>query len=132
MATAANHYVLDGIGILGTIDTTSFGGGPLVSLEVDGIKVQDAELEQTARGFEVSGIVSAVPDDRTVSVTVLVPAVNISASESVTFSGLAVVTTALQSFAPGLLTGALHEYAARPVAGTAQVVESLAPRQPGC
>ena len=127
MATSeANHYVLEGGGVTGTVDTTSFGGPPQLNVEVDGTVLQGPTLEQTARGLEVTGVVSAIPDDRTVSATIFLPRVNIGEEPSVAFSGIALVTTALQSFGgPNLLTGPVHSYAVRPVAGTAQSVDFL-------
>jgi hypothetical protein len=128
MATSeANHYVLEGGGVTGTVDTTSFGGAPQLNVEVDGTSLQDPTLEETARGLEVTGVLSVIPDDRTVSATVFLPRVNIGDAPSVAFSGIALVTTALQSFGgPNLVSGAVHSYAVRPVAGTAQSVEFLA------
>jgi hypothetical protein len=128
MATSeANHYVLEGGGVTGTVDTTSFGGGPQLDVAVDGTALQGPTLEETPRGLEVTGVLSAIPDDRTISATLFLPRVNVGEDPSVAFSGIALVTTALQSFGgPNLLSGAVHSYAVRPVAGTAQAVEFVA------
>jgi hypothetical protein len=53
MATSeANHYVLEGGGVTGTVDTTSFGGAPQLNVEVDGTALQGPTLEEKFLRFE--------------------------------------------------------------------------------
>jgi hypothetical protein len=126
MATEANHFTFEGNEISGSLDTSTITGGTQASIRVDGTDVNDVTIERTSRGFEVSGIVSQIPDDRTISVTVFVPAVNIDQNRAAIFAGVALVTTARQSFGgPGLVVGAIHSYDVRPVAGQASTVQSL-------
>jgi hypothetical protein len=129
----ANHYSISGVGILGTVDTSSITGKPVASLEVDGTSVPDLTLNETERGLEVSGIVSAIPDDRTEHVTVFLPGVGVEGNSAMTWTGIALVTTALQSLGgPSRIGGARHDYAVRPVGGTAERVEFLAENSPDC
>jgi hypothetical protein len=126
MATTleANHYTLTGIGIRGSVDTSSITGRPLASVEVDGVEVPSPVVDVTERGIEVAGVVSAVPDDRTVSVLLFLPRLNLEHCESATWSGVALLTTSLQSIGgPQLVRGATHDYAVRPLAGTAEAVQ---------
>jgi hypothetical protein len=133
VTSEANHYSISGVGIRGTVDTSSFTGKPAASLEVDGTSVDDPTLNETERGLEVSGIVSAIPDDRTEYVTVFVPRVGVDDGSATTWTGVALVTTALQSFGgPSLISGARHDYVVRPVGGTAERVEFLADNSRDC
>ena len=129
----ASHYSISGVGIHGTVDTSSITGKPVASLEVDGTSVPELTLNETERGLEVSGIVSAIPDDRTEYVTVFLPRVGVEDNSAMPWTGLALVTTALQSLGgPRLIGGARHDYAVRPVGGTAESVEFLADNGPDC
>lgn len=119
----ANHYVLTG-GVTGTVDTTSITGRPIVSIEVDGTAVADAELRQTPLGLEVSGLVEQVPDLKTVTVTILLPTVRLQFGEQLACAGVALLTTTRTSIAPQILEGALQTYEVRPVAATASIVIS--------
>jgi hypothetical protein len=129
----ANHYSISGIGIHGAVDTSSISGEPVASLEVDGTPVPHLSFNDTERGLEVSGVVSAVPDNKTEYVTVFLPRVGVEDNAAVTWTGLALITTALQSFAgPSLIGGARHDYAVRPVGGTAEKVDFLADEGADC
>jgi hypothetical protein len=133
VTSEANHYSISGVGIRGAVDTSSISGKPVASLEIDGTSVPDLTLDDTERGLEVSGVVSAIPDDRTEYVTVFLPRVGVEDNSAATWTGLALVTTALQSLGGlRLVGGARHEYAVRPVGGTAERVEFLANKGREC
>lgn len=120
---AANHYEAAGAGIRLVVDTTGFGGKPVVSLDVDGRPVEGAMLSQTSQGLTVEGVVDEVPDRDTTLVRVLLPRVNV-AGEPLTFSGFVTLTTSRTSIGgPGLVLGAVQLYDLRPIAGTASVVD---------
>ena len=122
-STQANHYVVTGDGISGTIDTSSFSGQPVVGIEVDGETLQDAELREAAIGIEVSGIVRAVPDLETVRASIVVPRVNVGEG-ACPFVGVALLTTIRTTIGgPRLVDGSLELYTVRPIGGTAEAVQ---------
>ena len=121
-STQANHYVVIGDGISGTIDTSSISGQPVVGLEVDGESLQDPELRETPLGLEASGIVRSIPDLETVRATVIVPRMNVDGG-ACPFVGVALLTSIRTSIGgPRLVDGALELYTLRPVGGTAEAV----------
>ena len=76
-STQANHYVVTGDGISGTINTSGINGQPVIELEIDGAPLPDPELRDVTLGIQVSGVVSTIPDLETVKATILVPHVNV-------------------------------------------------------
>lgn len=120
----ANHFEISGKGVHGVIDTAGLTGRPVVSVEVDGHRVSNAELRVTPIGVEVSAMVSAVPDGYTVQLRLVLPEVGVD-GEPVPFAGFAVLATALTSIGgPHLVDGPRHLYELRPLSGTASVVDS--------
>jgi hypothetical protein len=114
---AANHFELAGKGISGVVHTV----GPAISLQVDGTSVDGATLAKTDFGYEISGLVDSVPDAFDVIIRLTFPQVNLN-GPAVTFTGFAVLVRARTSIGgPGLVTGELHLYEIRPIAGTASV-----------
>lgn len=122
--TQANHYVVTGSGVELVVDTSGFGGRPVVGLEVDGTAVPAAVLSQTSHGLVVEGVVEEVDDGDSVLARLHLPSVNV-ADGAVTVAGFALLTRSRSSIGgPGLVEGPLHLYDLRPLAGTADVVES--------
>jgi len=120
----ADHYVLIGKGIDAVVDTAGMSGTAVVSLSVDGQKIADPSCASTQDGLVIEGMVKVVPDSHSIDIRLTIPEVNQSEAH-VTFTGFAVLTTALTSIGgPGLVPGALHLYEIRPVAGTASRVTS--------
>ena len=120
----ANHYVVTGGGIEAVVDTTSISGRPVASLTVDGTAIADPSFAVTARGIVVDGVVETVPDSHTVGICLTIPEVNLS-EPVVTFAGYAALTTALTTIGgTTLVSGSLHVYELRPMAGTASAAES--------
>jgi len=120
----ANHFVLTGKGIDAVVDTTSKSGRPVVSLTVDGLRVDDPLFAITSRGIVVEGTVETVPDSHTLEICLSFPEVNL-AEDAVTFAGYAALTKELTSIGgPNLLSGPLHLYELRPLAGAASEVVS--------
>jgi len=120
----ANHYVLIGKGIDAVVDTAGISGTAVISLSVDGQQIVDPSFASTQHGVVIEGVVEVVPDSHSIVIRLTIPEVNQS-EEYVTFTGFAVLTTALTSIGgPGLVPGALHLYEIRPVAGTASRVAS--------
>jgi hypothetical protein len=119
----ANHYLVAGSEIEGTIDTSSVSGRPSVDLRINGQSLQDPEFGNTEQGIEVSGLIALVTDTHSVHLRLLVPAINVG-TEPVPFAGLAVLTTARSSIGgPALVDGPRQFYEIRPVGGTAEAVE---------
>jgi hypothetical protein len=119
----ANHYVLVG-SIDGIVDTSGLGGEPSVNIRLDGKPLNNAELREGDSGIEVTALVEQVPDLRTVRLRLIIPRVNVGADATV-FGGVALVTTELTTVdGPHLVEGPLHLYDVRPVAGTADAVET--------
>jgi hypothetical protein len=149
----ANRYELSGSGIEGSVDTSSFGGGPVVNLTLDGEPVENAEFNRTSEGIEVTATTRVVPDGWTTSLRLVLPDVNLAGPEDQAaggevqvedgagdgdaapdsydsglagdqVGGYAVVVTARTSIGgPGLVRGALQLYDVRQVTATASVVD---------
>jgi hypothetical protein len=121
--TPANHYVLVG-SIDGIVDTSGPGGRPAVNIQLDGTPLENAELRDGDDGIEVTALVEQVPDLRTVRLRLILPRVNVG-SEATVFSGVALITTGLTTIGgPHLVEGPLHLYDVRPVAGTAEAIQT--------
>jgi hypothetical protein len=122
---SANHFTLAGGGIKGTVDTTSFTGGPAIDITVDGQQVTGASLADTENGFEVTAVVEQVPDSRTVRLVLLVPHVNLVDGKPKRFTGVGILATARTTIGgEPLVDGVVHRYDVRSVNGTAEVVDS--------
>jgi hypothetical protein len=119
----ANQYVVVGNGVDGTIEASSVGGMPSVSIRVDDKVLVSPEYRDTELGVEVTGVIERVPDSHTVHLRLVVPRI-IVAAEPVPFAGVALLTTACTPFSPSLPTGSVHRYEIRPVGGRADAVES--------
>jgi hypothetical protein len=121
--TPANHYVLVG-SIDGIIDTSGPGGQPVVSIRLDGTPLENAELRDGDDGIEVTALVEQVPDLRTVRLRLIIPRVNV-VTGATPFSGVALIITGLTTIGgPQLVEGPLQLYDVRPVAGTAEAVQT--------
>jgi hypothetical protein len=121
----ANHFELNGKGISAVVDTPGLAGGAtVIALDVNGIPIDDATLDVSPFGNEITALIESAPDGFDVYLRLTFPQVNVDRS-AVTFTGLAVLATALTTIGgPGLVRGALHRYEIRPIAGTASVVQS--------
>jgi hypothetical protein len=120
----ANHFVVSGAGIDGSIDITSVSGEGLVSITVDGRPLRAPSLDTTREGIVVRAIHEEDPDSHTLVVMVTIPQVNIDSGPQ-TGAGFAVLTTARTSIGgPGLVSGLLQLFELRPLTVTASIVES--------
>ena len=121
---SANHYIVSGAGVDGTVDIDSVSGQGLVSLTVDGRALRAPSLDTTRQGIEVRAIHEEVPDDHTLVVTITIPQVNLDSGPQ-TGAGFAVLTTARTSLGgPDLVSGPLHLFELRPLSVTASIVQS--------
>ncbi len=122
--STANHYVVSGAGIDGTVDLDGIAGGSVVSITVDDRALRAPSLNTTREGIVVRAIHEEVPDSHTLVVSVVIPQVNVD-GESVASAGFAVLTTERTSIAgPNLVSGPIQLFETRPLAVTASVVES--------
>lgn len=120
----ANHLVVSGAGIEGTVDLTSVSGENAVSLSVDGEEMHAPRLETTREGIVVRAIHEEIPDSHTVVVTITIPQINLD-SEPQAGAGFAVLATVRTSMGgPGLVSGPLQLYDIRPLAVTGSIIES--------
>lgn len=121
--TPANHYDLVG-SIDGIVDTSGLGGEPVVNIRLDGKPLENAELRDGDDGIEVIALVDQVPDLRTVRLRLIIPRVNVGAGATV-FAAVGLVTTEFTTIGgPDLVEGPLQLYDVRPVAGTADAVQT--------
>jgi hypothetical protein len=121
---SANHFTLAGGGVKGTVDTTSFTGGPAIDITVDGEKAVDPSLVDTQNGFEVSAVLEQVPDSHTVRLTLLLPHVNLTGNPR-RFTGVGILTTARTTIGgESLVDGVVHRYDVRTVSGTADAIDA--------
>jgi hypothetical protein len=120
----ANHYVLVG-SIDGIVDTSGVGGAHTVNIRLDGNPLENAVLRDGDDGIEVTALVEQVPDLRSVRLRLILPRVNVGVDATV-FAGVGLLTTELTTVGgPQLVEGPLHLYDVRPVAGTADAVETI-------
>jgi hypothetical protein len=122
---SANHYVFEGRGMTGTVDTTSDAGTPMASVSVDGVDATDVDVQPApGLGVMVRGDLGGIADGPRRAVTVVVPEVNLSGDVE-RFWGLAVIVTTQSSIGgPALVQGALQSYEPREISGTASAVMS--------
>jgi hypothetical protein len=135
----ANHFVLAGGEVQITYDTTGFAGEPQLTyrgpigvgpiderpIESRTIVGDEISTEQTSIGRLITVYLDAMPDAATFFLTLLLPDFNpmVLGAAPVSFATLAMLTTLRTTIAgPGLLEGALQEYVAVPLEGTAEFV----------
>jgi hypothetical protein len=137
----ANHFVLAGGAVRITYDTTGEAGeprltyhgpigfGPLDERPLDSRTIVGDEIqeERSALGRRITVYLDAAPDAATFYLTLLLPEFNPRGlgSAPASFATLAILTTLLTTIAgPGLLDGALQEFEAVALEGTAEFVTS--------
>jgi hypothetical protein len=124
-------YTLNGDGVEVEYATTTFAGethltyrGPAGDLDFSGDQVDI--VDSVEFGKLVTVMIEAVPDGWTLHLTLLLPEINlIGSNEPTPFATLAIVTKRLTTIAgPGLIEGAIREYEALELQGTASFVVS--------
>jgi len=121
-----NLFVIKGIGIEITYSTSSFGGPPLLTykdrqrtLTFQGDEIRELESEI---GQQVTVIIEQIPDLRTVTFTLLLPAINLDEPET-RFRTIGIIATHRTSIGgPDLVKGALQTYRLKELRGTAQLI----------
>lgn len=127
-AIEPNLYELSGYGVEVTYSTTSIDGSPRLHFR-EGERNLDFAGEQiqtraTDLGTEVTVTLEVIPDLRTVTVTLLVPAINLGTGVQVAFATAAIETTNHTSIGgPALIVGPLQTYRVIQLDGTAKRVD---------
>jgi hypothetical protein len=120
----ANHYVFEGNGISGVVDTASLDGRPTASVTVDGSGVNDFTIEHGKLGWSATAGLGGQPDRYTRSVTLLMPGVR-SDGGAEAFEGLAILVTRRTGLDGGRsIKGPIESYEVRTIGGRASVVHS--------
>lgn len=123
-----NHYELGCAGVELTYSTTSFDGSARFSFR-DTERKLDFSGEQirtraTELGTEVTVTVEVIADLRTVTLTLLVPAINLGAETEVQVTTATIETTNHTTIGgPKLITGPLQTYRVIELRGTAKSVQ---------
>jgi hypothetical protein len=112
-----------------TFATSDISGVPSLTYrhraEVRTFRGSDIRFLNSEIGVLITVTLEAVPDLKTVTLTVLIPAVNVAASRAATIETHAFRTTARTSIAgPRLLDGQLHVYEAMKLSGRAVAAAS--------
>jgi hypothetical protein len=121
-----NLFELKGPGIEVTYSTSSFSGQPIftykdrkVSLTFQGEEIRRLE---TDTGPQVTVTLEQIPDLLTLTLTLLLPAINLEGTEC-PFQTYAIITTHKTSIGgPDLVKGALQTYRVKALKGMARLV----------
>ncbi len=121
-----NHFELKGTGIEVTYSTSSFSGQPqltykdkkrILTFQGEEIRQLDSEI-----GLQVTVTLEQVPDLRTETLTLILPAINLEVTE-IPFQTNAIITTHRTSIGgPDLVKGVLQTYRIKTLKGTARMV----------
>jgi len=129
MADAApNMYELACADVLVTYSTSSIDGTPRFSFQDadDNLSASGPEIgtRPTDLGSEVTVTLDAIPDDRTVTLTLLIPGVNLGDASEASVDTVLIETTNRTSIGgPRLLDGQLQTYRTTMLHGTARLVD---------
>lgn len=123
-----NLYELSCDGVTVTYSTSSFDGSPRLSFQDTernlNFSGEEIGTQATALGTEVTVTLEAIPDAQTVTLTLLVPGINLGQEQEVEFATVAIETTNLTTIGgPALITGPLQTYRVIELTGTARSVQ---------
>jgi len=123
-------YELSCNGVVLTYSTSSITGSARFSFRDSQREVNASGTEirtnSTALGTEVTVTLEVVPDLRTVTITLLVPDINLGKQSEMDFETVAIETTQHTSIGgPGLVVGSLLTYRVIALHGTAKNVDFL-------
>ena len=121
-----NLFELRGGGIKVTYSTSSFDGKPQLTYEDQKVSLtfQGEEIRSldTEIGLQLTVTLGQIPDLQTVTLTLILPMINLQGNEG-RFRTQAIVTTHRTSIGgPDLVKGPLQLYRVRPLRGIARVV----------
>lgn len=125
----ANRFVLKGEGLEVTYDETTFAGQPKLTYQVlQGVPSRtftgnDISSKESDIGTLVTVTLEVIPDDKRTLFTLVIPTINLTGTNEVTFETLAICTTVRDSIiGPGGVSGAVESYECVQLEGTAQFV----------
>ena len=125
----ANRFVLRGEGLEITYDEITFAGPPQLTYQVvqgvDSRTFSGNELSsrESDIGTLVTVTLEAIPDDKRTLFTLLIPTINVTETNKVSFETLAIYTTVRDSIiGPKGVSGAVESYQCVQLEGTAQFV----------
>lgn len=123
-----NHYELSGHGTRVTYSTTSITGKALLTYVFGGetysFSGQDIRRESTEVGALVTVTLESVPDLHVITLSVVIPAVNLQQDEAHFATKLLITTHRTSIGGPALVKGPLQTYESRTVHGVASFVVS--------
>ena len=125
--TEPNLYELQGGNLRVTYSTTSITGKPIFSFQ-QGRKTlsftgNDIQTVKTSIGTLVTVTIEAVADLKTVTFSLLLPAVNLQQKKKVNIKTIGILTTSKTSIGgPKLVAGALQTYKVVALRGSASAV----------
>ena len=125
----ANRFVLRCEGLEITYDEITFAGPPQLTYQVlQGVQSRtfngdEISSKESDIGTLVTVTLEVIPDDKRTLFTLLIPTINVTGTNEVTFETLAIYTTVSDSITgPNGVSGALQCYQAVQLEGTAQFV----------
>ncbi|MEZ4452887.1 MAG: hypothetical protein R3B09_25740 [Nannocystaceae bacterium] len=123
-----NHYELSGHGTRLVYSTTSISGKALLTYTFGGetfsFSGQDIRRETTEIGALVTVTLESVPDLHVITLSLVVPAINLHQDEAHFATKLIITTHKTSIGGPALVKGALQTYESRTVHGVASFVVS--------
>lgn len=125
---APNLYELACANDLVTYSTSSIDGSPRFSFQDGDRSFSASGPEISARptdlGTEVTVTLESIPDDRTVTLTLLIPGVNLAEETEASVDTVLIETTNRTSIGgPRLVNGQLQTYRTTRLHGTARIVD---------
>jgi hypothetical protein len=126
--TEPNLYELQGDKTKVTYSTSSITGKPLFTIWLGrktlNFSGNEIKVDGTPIGTLVTVTIETVPDLKTVTFSLLLPAVNLPESNKVSIKALGILTTAKTSIGgPKPVKGALQAYKTVVMSGTAKAVD---------
>lgn len=111
-----------------TFSTSSFAGDPLLQFrrgdEIHSFRGEEIRAVATEFAVQVTVTLEVIPDARSLTLTLLLPAVNLPPSLESPVETLAIFTTSLTSIGgPRLVEGQIQSYSTIELTGTAQAVD---------
>ena len=111
-----------------SFSTSSFAGDPLLHFrrgdQIFSFRGEEIRAVATEFAVQVTVTIEAVPDTRSVTLTLLLPAINLPDGRESPVETLAIVTTSLTSIGgPRLVKGQIQSYETITLTGEAQAVD---------
>jgi hypothetical protein len=120
----ANHYVFEGNGISGVVDTASTDGRPTASITVDGTGTSAFKFELGKLGWSASANLDGEVHRFSRSVTIVLPGVHCDGGAEA-FEGIAILVRRRSGIDGSRhVRGPIESYEVRTISGRASVVQA--------